>query len=66
MALAGVLAPAVTPFDEQLEPDVPRWIRHCRWLLANGCSGLAIFGTTSEANSLSVDERAAPCPTRCG
>jgi 4-hydroxy-tetrahydrodipicolinate synthase len=58
MALAGVLAPAVTPFDEQLEPDVPRWIRHCRWLLANGCSGLAIFGTTSEANSLSVDERA--------
>jgi 4-hydroxy-tetrahydrodipicolinate synthase len=57
MALTGVLAPAVTPFNEQLEPDVPRWIRHCRWLLANGCSGLAIFGTTSEANSLSVDER---------
>jgi len=26
-------------------------------LLANGCRGLAVFGTNSEANSLSVDER---------
>jgi 4-hydroxy-tetrahydrodipicolinate synthase len=58
MALSGVLAAVLTPFDAQLEPDVPRWVRHCRWLLENGCSGLAIFGTTGEANSLSVDERA--------
>src|SRR5438477_8553097 len=58
MALSGVLAPVLTPFDARLEPDVPRWVRHCRWLLENGCSGLAIFGTTSEANSLSVEERA--------
>jgi 4-hydroxy-tetrahydrodipicolinate synthase len=57
MELAGVLAPVLTPFDAQLEVDVPRWIAHCRWLLANGCSALAIFGTTSEANSLSVGER---------
>jgi len=27
------------------------------WLLENGCSGLAAFGTNSEANSLSVEER---------
>ena len=54
---AGVWAPALTPFDAALEADVPRWVAHCRWLLSNGCTGLAIFGTTSEANSLSVDER---------
>jgi 4-hydroxy-tetrahydrodipicolinate synthase len=54
---SGIWAPVLTPFDAALEPDVPRWIAHCRWLLENGCSGLAIFGTTSEANSLSVDER---------
>jgi 4-hydroxy-tetrahydrodipicolinate synthase len=58
MTLAGVLAPVLTPFDARLEPDVPRWVQHCRSLLENGCSGLAIFGTTSEANSLSLDERA--------
>lgn len=54
---AGVLAPVLTPFDARLEVDVPRWIAHCRRLLDQGCSGLAIFGTTSEANSLSVEER---------
>lgn len=54
---SGVWAPALTPFDASLEADVPRWIAHCRFLLANGCTGLAVFGTTSEANSLSVDER---------
>jgi len=57
MELAGVMAPVLTPFDAQLEVDLPRWLAHCRWLLANGCSALAIFGTTSEANSLSVGER---------
>ena len=55
--LRGVLAPVLTPFGADLEPDPRRLARHCRWLLAHGCSGLAIFGTTSEANSLSVEER---------
>lgn len=55
--LKGVLAPAVTPFDADLSPDAGRYVRHCKWLLANGCAGLAVFGTNSEANSLSVDER---------
>jgi 4-hydroxy-tetrahydrodipicolinate synthase len=57
--LTGVLAPVITPFRADLSPDVERYVRHCRWLLANGCSGLAVFGTNSEANSLSVDERIA-------
>jgi 4-hydroxy-tetrahydrodipicolinate synthase len=55
--LSGVLAPAVTPFRRDLSPDPGRYVRHAKWLLANGCSGLAVFGTNSEANSLSVEER---------
>jgi 4-hydroxy-tetrahydrodipicolinate synthase len=55
--LKGVIAPAVTPFRADLAPDDERFQRHCNWLLANGCSGLAVFGTNSEANSLSADER---------
>lgn len=55
--LAGVLAPVITPFARDLHPDPARFVRHCRWLLAHGCSGLAVFGTNSEANSLSVEER---------
>jgi 4-hydroxy-tetrahydrodipicolinate synthase len=54
--LSGVLAPVVTPFRPDLSPDGKRLLRHCRWLLERNC-GLAVFGTTSEANSLSVEER---------
>ena len=55
--LRGVLAPVLTPFHPDLSVDARRLERHCRWLLAHGCAALAPFGTTSEANSLSVDER---------
>jgi 4-hydroxy-tetrahydrodipicolinate synthase len=57
--LKGVLSPVVTPFKRDLSPDAGRFVRHCQWLLANGCAGLAVFGTNSEANSLSVEERMA-------
>lgn len=53
---AGVLSPVVTPFTADLEPDAERLIEHCHWLLSQNV-GLAIFGTNSEANSLSVDEK---------
>jgi len=55
--ISGVLAPVVTPFRRDLSPDPGRYVRHCKWLLANGCQGLAVFGTNSEANSLSAEER---------
>ena len=56
--LRGVLAPVLTPFDKHLQPDVGRFIAHCRWLVDQH-AGLAIFGTNSEAASLSVHERIA-------
>jgi 4-hydroxy-tetrahydrodipicolinate synthase len=52
----GVLAPVVTPFKVDLARDPERFIKHCQWLLSQDC-GLAPFGTTSEANSMSKDER---------
>jgi 4-hydroxy-tetrahydrodipicolinate synthase len=54
--LTGVFAPVVTPFQRDLSADAERLIGHCRWLVARG-AGLAVFGTTSEGNSLSVDEK---------
>jgi 4-hydroxy-tetrahydrodipicolinate synthase len=55
--IAGVLAPVVTPFRKDYSPDAERFVRHCRWLLKSGCAGLAVFGTNSEANSMSVAEK---------
>jgi 4-hydroxy-tetrahydrodipicolinate synthase len=48
----------VTPFDRELRPDGERLARHCSWLLEQGV-GLAVFGTNSEANSMSVAEKIA-------
>ena len=54
---AGVLVPVLTPFTEAGAPDAGRFITFCRFLLDQGADGLAIFGTTSEANSMSAGER---------
>ncbi|MDQ4127486.1 MAG: dihydrodipicolinate synthase family protein [Actinomycetota bacterium] len=55
----GVLAAILTPMDGDLYPDHRAFVAHCRRLLEAGCHGLAVFGTTGEANSLSVNERLA-------
>jgi 4-hydroxy-tetrahydrodipicolinate synthase len=54
--ITGVLSPVVTPFKADLSPDPERFVRQCRWLLSQNV-GLAVFGTNSEANSLSVEEK---------
>src|ERR1700704_4886067 len=54
--IKGVLSPVVPPFKRDLSPDVGRFIAHCKWLLSQDC-GLAGFGTNSQANSMSADER---------
>ena len=56
--IKGILSPVVTPFNRDLSPDANRFTAHCKWLLSQNC-GLAVFGTNSEANSLSVNERIA-------
>jgi 4-hydroxy-tetrahydrodipicolinate synthase len=56
---AGVLVPVLTPFTPAGEPDAGRFVAFCRWLLDEGADGLAIFGTTSEANSMAASERMA-------
>ena len=55
----GVNAAVLTAMRDDLSIDLPRMIAHGRWLLANGCNGLAILGTTGEANSLGLSERVA-------
>ncbi len=55
----GALVPVLTPFTPAGEPDAGRFTAFCRWLLEQGAGGLSIFGTTSEANSMSPAERMA-------
>lgn len=52
-----LFVPAITPFLSNLSVDNARFVENCKVLLDDGADGLAPFGTTSEANSLSVSER---------
>ena len=54
---SGVIAPVLTPYDTNLDPDPVRFADHAAWLLEDGCTGLAPFGTTGEALSLGLAER---------
>jgi 4-hydroxy-tetrahydrodipicolinate synthase len=58
-AATGIWPPAATPFREDFSIDIERYIAFCHELLRDGAHGLAVLGTTSEANSLDLDERKA-------
>ena len=55
--MKGVFAAVLTPMRDDLSVDRDAFAQHCRRLLDDGCHGLGIFGTTGEANSLSIGER---------
>ncbi len=55
--LRGVVAPVLTPFNDDLSIAKDLFLAHGKRLLAEGCAGLAPFGTTGEALSIGIDER---------
>lgn len=55
--MRGVYGAPLMPVDADLNPDLPRYLAHCRWLLAQGCDGLMPLGSTGESHSFTVDER---------
>ena len=55
--LRGVIAAIATAVDERGEPDCARSVALARFLLANGCDGLNVLGTTGEATSFSLEQR---------
>lgn len=55
--MKGVIAPILTPFDHDLSIAQDLYLAHAKRLFAEGCVGLAPFGTTGEALSVGVAER---------
>ena len=55
----GVIAPLLTPFNEDFSIATDLYVAHARHLLDTGCAALAPFGTTGEALSVGIDERLA-------
>ena len=54
--LPAVLSPVLTPFMADGNPDAQKLLKQCKWLESNGV-GLAVFGTNSEANSMSAPQK---------
>src|SRR5271165_2303131 len=57
--LKGVIAAIATAVGTGGAPDCARSTALARFLLANGCDGLNVLGTTGEATSFSADQRIA-------
>ena len=55
--IKGLIAPILSPFDNDLKFNQNMYNDLAHYLLEYGCSGLAPFGTTGEALSLSNEER---------
>jgi len=59
MKSPGVIAPILTPFNDDLSVARHLYVAHAKWLFEQGCVGIAPFGTTGEALSVGIDERIA-------
>lgn len=57
MLANGVYTANLTPLKTDYSVDFELLVKHCQYLLANGSTGLAVLGTTGEANSFSLAER---------
>ena len=56
-SISGLVAPILTPFNDDMSVATSLYVAHARWLLDQGCAGIAPFGTTGEALSVGIDER---------
>jgi len=57
--IRGLIAPILTPFNDDLTIATDLYVEHAGWLFGQGCAGIAPFGTTGEALSVGIDERIA-------
>ena len=53
----GIYTAALTPFNASYEPEIPTLFDHVQWLLENGTDGVALLGSTGEANSMTLEQR---------
>ena len=56
-AIEGVYCAAATPLKSDGTPDLDLFGKHTKALIEEGCHGIAMLGSTGEANSFGVRER---------
>ncbi|MES2974548.1 MAG: dihydrodipicolinate synthase family protein [Pseudomonadota bacterium] len=56
-AFRGIWPALLTPLKADLSIDHAKFAAHCKSLIARGCRGVTVFGTTGEGPSFSLAER---------
>src|SRR5688500_17631736 len=54
----GIMVATALPLREDLSADFEAFAEHCRWLVEQGCDGVAVNGSLGEYQTLSQEERA--------
>ena len=57
LPISGVFCASATPVLKDGSPDHATFATHCKALIEEGCDGVALLGTTGEANSFSIAQR---------
>ena len=57
LPIHGVFSASATPINSDGTPDHATFAAHAKALLHEGCDGIALLGTTGEANSFSLGQR---------
>ena len=53
----GVFTASLTPLNQDAFPNLNQLVSHVNWLFGQGSDGVAILGSTGEANSLTFEQR---------
>ena len=55
--IRGIYAAGMSILDENLSLNVDKTIKHSEKLIDQGCHGVAIFGSTGQAQLISISEK---------
>ena len=53
----GVFTASLTPLKSDSSPDLKQLVSHVKWLFDQGSDGVALLGSTGEANSLTTEQK---------
>ena len=55
--LKGIYAASLSIFDKNLSLNIKKTIAHAENLIKNGCHGVVFFGSTGQAQLISISEK---------
>jgi len=55
--IKGIYAAGMSIFNENLSLNIPKTIKHAEKIINQGCHGVAIFGSTGQAQLISISEK---------